>query len=206
MLSLLVDLPTPEAAREAARRELSKRAYQDAQPPLTYRALRWIIDKIGELLDKAAGSVPGGKLGLLLLVVLVIGVVAVVVVQLRPTLRSQRNDELFDAGQVLSADEHRRRAEQAATRGDHAEAVRERLRAVVRELEQRGLLDARPGRTADEVAREAGRAVPSLAEPLRRGATVFDEVWYGGRAADATSYAVLVELDRLVTATRLVVA
>jgi len=48
--------------------------------------------------------------------------------------------------------------------------------------------------------------VPSLSEPLRRGVTVFDEVWYGGRTADASSYAVLVEVDRLVGATRLVVA
>jgi hypothetical protein len=48
--------------------------------------------------------------------------------------------------------------------------------------------------------------VPAIAGPLRRGATVFDEIWYGGRTADASSYAVLVEVDRAVTAAPLVLA
>ena len=64
----------------------------------------------------------------------------------------------------------------------------------------------RPGRTAAEVAVEAGRVLPSLASALREGARLFDEVWYGGRAADASSYAVLVALDERVLTTRLVPA
>lgn len=200
----LTDLPGRDEAREAAHRELSRRAYAQAEPPLTYRVIRWVLTRLGDLLDKATTSVPGGSVGLLLLVLLVALVAAVVVVRLRPALRDQRSRLLFDGGQELTADQHRQRADQAAARGDHAEAVRERLRAVVRELEQRGVLDPRPGRTADEVARDAGTAVPVLAEPLRRGATVFDEVWYGGRVADATSYAVLVEVDRVVSGSRLV--
>jgi hypothetical protein len=205
-LPLLTDLPGRDAAREAAHRELSRRAYAEAEPPLTYRIIRWLLNRLSELLDKATASVPGGTVGLLLLLLVVALVVAVVVVRLRPSLRDQRSRQLFGLGQQLTADQHRQRAEQAAARGDHADAVRERLRAVVRELEQRGVLDPRPGRTADEVARDAGTAVPALAEPLRRGATVFDEVWYGGRLADATSYAVLVEVDRAVSSSRLVVA
>lgn len=205
-LPLLLDLPGRDEAQTAARHELAKPAYDEAQPPLAYRVIRWLVDKFTELLAKASASVPGGRVGLLMILLLVLALVAIVVVRLRPTLRSQRSDQLFAAGRVLTADDHRRRAEQAAARGDHADAVRERLRAVVRELEQRGLLDARPGRTADEVAREAGTAVPSLAEPLRRGVTVFDEVWYGGRTADSSSYAVLVEVDRVVIAARPVVA
>ena len=205
-LAVLLDLPGPDEARRAARDELAKPAYDRAKPPLTYRIIKWIITKLTELLDKASATVPGGRVGLLFIALLVIGLGALVVVKLRPAVRSPHSDELFDPGRVRTADEHRRRAEQAAERGDHAEAVRERLRAIVRELEQRGLLDVRPGRTADEVAHEAGRAVPSLAEPLRRGTTTFDEIWYGGRAADGSSYAVLVEVDRVVSATRLVVA
>ena len=49
---------TRDAARDAAREELSRREYSDAQPPLVVRlvgrALRWV----GELLDDAAGAVP----------------------------------------------------------------------------------------------------------------------------------------------------
>lgn len=198
-------LPSPEAAREAARHELSKVAYDRAKPSLASRVVTYVFDKLSELLDKATGSIPGGSVGLLLLVLIVVGIAVLVAVRLRPSLRDPHAGELFGEGAVLSPEEHRARAEQAAARGEFAEAVRERLRGVVRELEQRGVLDARPGRTADEVAREAGAAVPIIAEPLRRAATDFDEVWYGGRTADASSYAALVEVDRFVTAARLVI-
>jgi hypothetical protein len=103
----------------------------------------------------------------------------------------------------MTADGHRARADEAAAAGKWADAVRERLRAVARELESRGVLDPRPGRTADELAREAGSAVAAVAAPLQRGVRVFDEVWYGGRSADASSYAVLVEVDRAVREARL---
>lgn len=103
---------------------------------------------------------------------------------------------LFEGGRELRAADHRRRADEAASAGRWAEAVRERLRALVRELEARGVLDPRPGRTADEVASEAGAAVPDVAPDLRAAVRVFDEVWYGGREATRESYATLVDVDR----------
>jgi hypothetical protein len=48
--------------------------------------------------------------------------------------------------------------------------------------------------------------VPAVADDLRRAAVVFDEIWYGGRTADASSYAFLVEVDDRVAASRLAVA
>ncbi len=205
-LAAVGDLPGAQEAREQARRELARTPYQQAKPSLTTRALQWIYEHVIELLNKTTASVPGGRLGVLLLVLVVVGLAAVVLVRLRPSLRQARTDALFSLASDLTADEHRRLADDLSTRGDHAQAVRERLRAVVRELEQRGVLDPRPGRTADEVAAEAGRLVPTIAAPLRRGVGVFDDVWYGGRSADAASYAVLVEIDAAVTGARLVVA
>jgi hypothetical protein len=193
-----------EQARDAAREELSRRQYDEAQPPLVYRVVGRALRELGELLDRAAGAVPGGGPGLLLLLLIVGALVVVVLTKVGPVARSQRDRTLFDGEKELSADDHRSLAEAAAVQGRWAVAVRERLRAVVRELEARGVLDPRPGRTAGEVARDGGRAVPDIAEDLRRAATVFDETWYGGRAADASSYAVLVEVDRRVTASRLV--
>lgn len=193
-----------EQARDAAREELSRRQYDDAQPPLVVRALGRLLREIGELLDRAASAAPGGAVGLLLLLALVVLVVAVVLAKVRPSARRDRSGALFAGVGALTADQHRARAEAAAARGELAEAVRERLRAVVRELEARGVLDPRPGRTADEVAREAGAVVPEVADDLSRGAGVFGEVWYGGRAADAAAYATLVEVDQRVTERRLV--
>lgn len=203
MLPLLIDLPGRDGAREAARHELDKQAYQDARPSATTRAIKWLWNKVSELLDSATGSVPGGRIGVVLIGLLVVLLIAVVVVRLRPSIRDHRSDDIFGGGHVLTADEHRSLAEAAAARGAFDEAVRERLRAVVRELEERGVLDSRPGRTAAEVSLEAGRAVPELVTPLRRGATTFEQIWYGGQAADASSYAVLVEVDRVVGQARL---
>lgn len=200
-----VDQLSREQARDAAAQELSRRPYVDAQPPLLLRVVGRVLREIGALLERAADATPGGPLGLLLLVVLIGLLVAVLLVKVRPQRGAAGGPSLFDAGRPLSADDHRARAEAAAGSGRYADAVRERLRAVVRELEARGVLDPRPGRTADEVAREAGAAVPEVAADLSRAARLFDEVWYGGRPADATGYAVLVEVDHRLTSRRLAV-
>lgn len=69
------------------------------------------------------------------------------------------------------------------------------MRAIVRSLEERALLDARPGRTADEAAAEAGRTLPEHAARLRAAARSFDDVTYGGRTADQPAYLSLQTLD-----------
>ena len=108
----------------------------------------------------------------------------------RPTRCSASGDR--------SAADFRADAERFAASGAWAEAVRSRLRAVVRELEERGLVDARPGRTADEIALDAGMRLPSVAADLRAAARLFDDVWYGGRTADSASYDPLVAVDEAV--------
>lgn len=69
------------------------------------------------------------------------------------------------------------------------------MRAIVRSLEERALLDPRPGRTADEAAAEAGRALPGHATRLRSAARDFDDVTYGGRTAGQSTYLALRALD-----------
>ncbi len=191
-----------EAAQEAARDELRRREYTDAQPPLLLRLIGRVVREIGELFDRAAGLAPGGGLGVLALLTLLALFVAVVLTRVGPLSRRTSSQALFAGTTALSAAEHRRLADGAAADGRFADAVRERLRAVVRTLEARGALDPRPGRTAGEVARDGGQAMPALADDLRRAALLFDEIWYGGRPADSASYAVLVEVDERVSGTR----
>ena len=201
-----IDGVTREGARRAAHDELLDRRYRDAQPPLIVRLVGSAIRKFLELLDRAAGSAPGGRLGVLLLALLLAGFVAVVLVRLRPGGRHTASAAVFTNGRTLTADEHRTLAEQAAASGQWAEAVRERLRGIVRELEARGVLEPRAGRTAGEVARDGSASVPTIAEPLLRATQTFDEIWYGGRRAQASSYDALVAADRAVTAARLALA
>lgn len=194
--------PGRAEAAQLAREELAKQVYRDAGPGLVERLVRWLLDKAGGLLDDVAGVSPGGYAGLV--VVLLLVVVAVVAVRLKigPLGRQVARDEALFTGRARSAAEHRAAADAHAAAGDWADAVRERLRAVVRSLEERAVLDERPGRTADEAAADAGLALPSCADGLRRAARLFDEIWYGGRPAGPESDATLRALDERVRATR----
>jgi hypothetical protein len=84
-------------------------------------------------------------------------------------------------------------ADDLAAQGRYAEAVRERLRAIVRELIERGIIPHTPGWTVTELAAAASRQRPGLAPPLGGAATVFSEIWYGLRPATATDDAAMRE-------------
>jgi hypothetical protein len=189
-----------EAAAAAARHELGKAVYQQAKPSLAQRAYQWIGDQLQRLFEGAATASPGGVLGPLVAVALVVLVVVLIRLRVGPLRPSASGDQRLFVGGTRSAADHREQAERMAAAGDWAAALRERLRAVIRSLEERALLDPRPGRTADEAATEAGRVLPDCADGLRAGARPFDDVWYGGHRADADGYASLVELDARVTA------
>jgi hypothetical protein len=195
-----------DAAQEAAARELSKGSYHADDPGLldrlADRILRW-LDAVGH----ALGAGPGGGAGLIAVLLALVGVTALILWRTGPLRRSgARPDLRIELSGLLDADEHRRRADGYAGQHRYAEAVRERMRAIVRELEMRGVLEPRPGRTADEIAQEAGALVPAVAADLRRAARIFDEVWYGGRSASAGTDAAMREADQRVRSTRLMVA
>lgn len=111
-----------------------------------------------------------------------------------PRRITRPKDALFESG-PRGAAEHRANAEEHAAAERWNQAVQERMRAVVRSLEERTVLDPRPGRTADEAAADAGRSLPEHAIALRAAARAFDDVTYGGRSADRGTYLRLRELD-----------
>ncbi|MEV3962050.1 DUF4129 domain-containing protein [Nocardia sp. NPDC050193] len=92
---------------------------------------------------------------------------------------------------------HSAAAEHAAAHGDFDTALRERFRAVLRGLEQRGLLEVRRSRTAHETSHEAAARLPAGdCGELPSAARSFDEVVYGGRRADEEEYRRLTRADR----------
>ncbi|HZF88463.1 DUF4129 domain-containing protein [Streptomyces sp.] len=185
-----------DPAREAARRELSKRVYHEDDPGFLQRALNAFWDWVDELLRAASSAAPGGMAGLVVLVLAVVAVLAALWWRLgTPRRRPTSTAALFD-DRPRSAAEHRATAEAHAAQGHWNQAVQERMRAIVRSLEERALLDARPGRTADEAAAEAGRALPSHTGRLRAAARDFDDVTYGGRTAIEPTYQRIAGLDR----------
>ena len=76
-------------------------------------------------------------------------------------------------------------ADQLAEAGRFAEAVRERLRAILRDLIERGLIPPSPGWTVTELGRQAALTVPPLGQPLNAAVDVFSSIWYGLRPATA---------------------
>ncbi|MFB7594776.1 DUF4129 domain-containing protein [Streptomyces sp. NPDC056160] len=191
-----------DPAREAARRELSKRMYHENEPGLLQRALDHLWDWLGKLFDSASGATPGGPVGLVVVILAVLAVLGALWWRLgAPRRRPTSAPALFD-DRPRTAAEHRAAAEAHATQGHWNQAVQERMRAVVRSLEERTLLDARPSRTADEAAAEAGRTLPAHSDRLHTAARDFDDVTYGGRQATAPAYHRIAELDRDLERTR----
>jgi hypothetical protein len=187
-----------DAARDAAVRELADPRYAADDPSLLERVSRRVIEELSDLLGDAAAFVPGGAWGLVIAVMLLVVLAAVAATVGRRILREQRASgsiPLFDGERVLTAQDHRSAAERAEAEARWADAVRERLRAIVRGLEERGLLAIRPGRTADEAAEECARLAPEQASDLRRLAQRFDAVSYGGAEADADDAAAARRLD-----------
>jgi hypothetical protein len=122
-----------------------------------------------------------------------------------PVARTRRRPgPLTPQGEVRTARHHRQDAGRFAAAGDYSAAIIECVRAIAAELEERGVLPPRSGRTADEFAAEAGQAMPGHADALRGAARLFDDVCYGQRPGSKAGYERLSELDRqiMVTAPR----
>ncbi|KWX65979.1 DUF4129 domain-containing protein [Mycobacterium sp. NAZ190054] len=182
-----------DAAREAAQGELAKNIYP--KPSLTDMILDWLEELLYRL-TASASKFPGGWYTVAVLVVLLIVAVVVAVRIARRAMRSDRSaaPPLF-GDQLLSAAEHRATAERHAAAGDWAPAIRHRVRAIARRLEEDGVLDAVPGRTATELAHAAGRAVPGLAGELSTAAETFNDVTYGERPGTEPQYRMIAALD-----------
>jgi hypothetical protein len=195
-----------DEARELARRELEKPIYHRDEPSLVERMLQKIGDWLDELFNTASdpsrGGTGGGWLAWIVILVLLVAVIVAVAwwVRIRQNTRSARDALLADA--PSTARNHRTEAERHAKAGEWAAAIRERLRAIARDLEERAILDPRAARTADELAAEAEQALPDLAEELRAGVLIFDDVWYGDRPATQAGYEQLTRLEERVRKAR----
>jgi len=173
----------PEPDRPTARRllveELGDPVY-DQQPTLLDRVLRWLGDRLAEL-DFTAADMDPRLTAAIVVGVLLLGL-AIAFAVAGPVRRARRarrpsTDVLGD--DTRTAAQLRESADALAAAGDWSGAVLDRFRAVLRSLEERAVLDERPGRTAHEAATEAAAAFPDDAVALRAAGALFDDVRYG---------------------------
>lgn len=193
---LVPDAPT---ARQWAVDELSRPDYHAHESVLS-RALNWLEDHLSGAdvhgIEPRAAAVVA-----VAVVVVALAVGLVVAGPVRRTRRARTSHVVLD-DDLRSADAMRAAADAAAGAGDWPRAVVERYRATVRSLEERAVLDERPGRTADEAAREAAPAFPAHAGALAASARVFDEVLYGEAAVDQQAHELVRSTDEAVRAAR----
>lgn len=194
---------TSDQARQLAIHELSKPEYHRGPVPSPSTATP-------SPSPPAHANSSNHGLTIALIVIAIILLVLALLLLLRwlgrpRTSKKRKSDDTKRGTAGDSADEtltgaarHRRAAELAAGAGDWAEAIRERFRAVIATLDERGLLPERADRTADEAARDAGAILPAHGSILAAAARAFDEVEYGEYIGTPDAYAVISNVDELV--------
>jgi Domain of unknown function (DUF4129) len=159
---------------------------------------RWLNSTLGSL-----GPVHAGWWTLIVLIIVAVLLVFGVLFWIGPAARSRRQRTgAVLTGAPLTAEDHRRAAERLAGGQDYGAAIVERVRAIAVELESRGILTSRPGRTASELAADTAGVLPGSAAGLRDAARLFDDVRYGGRAGTLAGYQQVRDLDVAIAATR----
>ncbi|MDR7384119.1 DUF4129 domain-containing protein [Promicromonospora iranensis] len=195
-------VPDRDTARDWLGSELQRPEYAERESLLA-RLLNWALEWLNGI-DWPDTSMSGPQLGAVIAVVVVVVLLIAWLVAgpVRLGRERARSAEVLDGDDARTAAQMRAAADAAASSGDWRTASVERFRAVVRSLEERVIIEPRPGRTAQEAAADAGLRLPDQAAGLRSGADLFDGVEYGDRVATAADDADLRALDAAVTATR----
>jgi hypothetical protein len=200
-LEVPVRIGRDEAQRRAAE-ELAKAKYGGTPQWLSDLAERAdavasrLVELFLRIFGDRLGTGGGVNWGFVIVVLILLAAVVLVVWRVGlPRWRGRRRDAEVELDPTRAPADYRTTAEQAAAAGDWAAAVRDRFRAVVRELEVLTILDVRPARTASEAAYRASQALPDCTDALRAGAEAFNAVVYGDRAATPEVYRQLVALD-----------
>lgn len=153
------------------------------------------VPEITEVPVEPGGGGPGALVAYLLLAVVLALAVWVVWRLVRDRAPRAEADGDADTGVSIDIEEHRTaagwrdRARDLEADGRWKDAVRAWLRWGITDLVDRRVLDDVPGRTTGEYRRDIAGHQPHLRDDFDRATQLFDEVWYGDRAADAETVA-----------------
>jgi hypothetical protein len=191
--------PDPDTARGWVEQELSRPEYHQG---LLERIYGWIVEEWYRLQAAALDASPLSNAAAVVVVVLLVVVVVLVASRVR---REPMRTAAVDSGLVgtlVSADDHRRMAQAALESGRHDEALVEAFRAVAARAVQRGVLEERPGLTADELTAGLSPFFPDHAFALSQASTKFDLVFYGDVPAAPEDARSVLDLDEALRAAR----
>jgi len=191
-----------DPAQRLARDELSRAIYH--QHSISQAVGHFLLSLLDRFFGAASHVTPGGWWTVVALVALVVAACAAVAVRLGPLAGSARGAgparDLSSRG--LTARQLRDAAAASAAAGDYSTAILQRLRAIVASCEERGVLAPDAGRTADELATQAGARFPGQGADLAAAARLFDQIRYGDGTGTRDGYTRLCDLDDTLTALR----
>lgn len=176
----------PDEARARVLEELGKSEYDDS-PGFVAWLLSTIENWLAEMMDGVDGT-SAVLTGVTVALALALIIAAVLVLRRTGLLRRSPALEVsaeLDAEPVLTGAELRQASRDAIGAGRTDDGTVLALRALVRDLEERTLLDVAAGMTAHEAAVRAAAAFPELHGRLQRGADAFDTAAYSHRSTTA---------------------
>ena len=193
-------LPDADEARGWAEEELAKDAYTQHGESWQQAVRRWFEDLFNRIADWKPEGGFGSPTGILTILVIALLIGLAIWLIVGPVRRSRRlatarkhsvfEDDNRPAAEILTG------AERAAQSGDWRTAVIESYRALIRSLEERDLIDDRPGITAHEAAGETSERFPDVAESMLKSADAFDATRYGHYGATESDYNTIRATDR----------
>lgn len=194
--------PNAPTARDWVHRELADPIYHQGQPLLN-RLRDWLQEQWNQIPDGAFSSFYGtGAIILAVAIVVIIIGSFLIFGPVRRTYAKRSARAVLSADDTRSAAQIRLDAQQAANAEDWSAATADWFRACVRGMEERTILEERPGRTADETVTAAGLRLPELALLLATAARRFDDVVYGRLTATSQDVKAMQQLDKQVSQTR----
>jgi len=183
-LTLPADLdPSGDEARQWVGDELAKGDYRDTRS-LFERFMRWLVGKLGDLLDnQGSGGVSLPPLVIALVVVAILAAVAFLLRKIRVEQKTVADRQAVLGDSQLTAEQLRARASSAMADGRWGDAVLDHTRAIAREADDRTLLTEAPSLTAHEVGSQLAVVFPAHVGAVAAAMDLFDAVAYGGREA-----------------------
>ena len=196
--------PDADEARRAAGRELSRPIYHDHHD-LWDRIWSWLrgLFDVGSMVP----GVPSWVSTLIVVLVVAAGIALLILLLTR--LSSARRVTTPPSLSVFTddrdADALTRAADTAAAQADFTTAVVERFRAIIRSLDERGIIDEYPGMTALEAATLTHQALGQhgVVAALYEAAHLFDAVLYGRVVSTSAQDQQMRELADQMTTVRL---
>lgn len=166
------------------------------------RAVEWLAERLEDLfgpLLPGAGTFGGGASSLVawLVIVVAAGLVVFAVVRAVRNRRARRSSDdvtpfEVDVDHAQPASHWRDEADRFEAAGEWRDALRARVRQLVRTLTDEGLVTNSAGRTTGELRAELGESAPRAVDDVDVVFGRFESVWYGGAGHDRDDHVVVV--------------